>query len=629
MEHMQYSALAQRRVTLANDPNLHNVATSCLRQPMTVARNQPQQYTRGTLSQLAPPAFASRVAKANNTGLNDSLGASRAGRTPKLNRRTSMYVGNIQPSNQQGGGGLGGQIKDIRPIRDKPFQVDSIDIIYTYAKEKLGFQGEFKDFKINTSKDYYTLFKLVYQRLDHGKDITKIDEIATALRELRYPFVNDITKSMLQAVGSVQSWPHLLGAMRWLVEYVATLESIEDQDDETEEGGFNPDSAFFKYATTAYNLFLGGDDDYSEAAYEFDAAYEQSNADIIAKSAEVQKEVEELEKQLNEMSEDPLTIAQNENKTLRSDMNKFNAYTKHLEDKIIKLKDYIVKLEEEHKGKEIELATIEEEKAEIQQKVDNQPISPDDVERMHKESEQITNNRNAIAAKAKELAKLQWEKGLDLEKRIADIEKLIQYYNTSLYRVGLLPSSAQYADGKDYELSLDVNADRIDKIISLDLRNYVRTKLSEVREKFNSEYDKIQEQITLISEEIHRLSDDNTDKEIDLNTLEDNKNILARQFEESEQSEIDTLAKRCTSFEQRISQLRSEGAAVYLEWKQKSQEIQIQYDHCIHEYNAVQEAAYNEFIQIKNDQLRKLQHIFNVLTDLRKFSENELNEVKK
>ncbi|KAF0548789.1 Kinetochore protein NDC80 [Gigaspora margarita] len=604
MDHMQYSALAQRRFTLANDPNLHNVAASGLRQPMTVLRNQPQQYTRG--------AF-----------LNDSLGAGRAGRTPKLSRRTSMYVGNLQPTNQQGGGGggLGGQIKDIRPIRDKPFQVDSIDIIYTYAKEKLGFQGELKDFKINTSKDYFTLFKLVYQRLDHGKDITKIDEIATALRELRYPFANDITKSMLQAVGSVQSWPHLLGAMRWLVEFVATLESIEDQDDEVEEGGFNPDSAFFKYATTAYNLFLNGDDDYSDALDEFDAAYDQSNADIIAKNAEVQKEVDELEKQLNEMNEDPLTVAQNENKTLRSDMNKFNAYTKHLEDKIIKLKDYIIKLEEEHKGIEIELAKVEEEKAEIQQKVDSQPISPDDVERMHKESEQITNNRNAIATKAKELAKLQWEKGLDLEKRIADIEKLIQYYNTSLYRVGLLPSSAQYADGKDYELSLDVNADRIDKIISLDLRNYVRTKLSEVREKFNSEYDKIQEQITLISEEIHRLSDDNADKEIDLNTLEDNKNILARQFDESEQNEIDTLAKRCTSFEQRISQLRSEGAAVYLEWKQKSQEIQIQYDHCIHEYNAVQEAAYNEFMMIKNDQLRKLQHISNVLTDLKKFSE--------
>ncbi|CAG8765199.1 12791_t:CDS:10, partial [Gigaspora rosea] len=459
------------------------MTSSGLRQPMTVLRNQPQQYTRG--------AF-----------LNDSLGAGRADE------------------------------RDIRPIRDKPFQVDSLDIIYTYAKEKLGFQGELKDFKINTSKDYFTLFKLVYQRLDPGKDITKIDEIATALRELRYPFANDITKSMLQAVGSVQSWPHLLGAMRWLVEYVATIESIEDQDDEVEESGFNPDSAFFKYATTAYNLFLNGDDDYSDALDEFDAAYEQSNADIIAKNAEVQKEVDELEKQLNEMNEDPLAVAQNENKTLRSDMNKFNAYTKHLEDKIIKLKDYIIKLEEEHKGIEIELAKVEEEKAEIQQKVDSQPISPDDVERMHKESEQITNNRNAIATKAKELSKLQWEKGLDLEKRIADIEKLIQYYNTSLYRVGLLPSSAQYADGKDYELSLDVNADRIDKIISLDLRNHVRTKLSEVREKFNSEYDKIQEQITLISEEIHRLSDDNADKEIDLNTLEDNKNILARQFDE-------------------------------------------------------------------------------------------------
>ncbi|CAG8736085.1 11445_t:CDS:2, partial [Acaulospora colombiana] len=306
----------------------------------------------------------------------------------------------------------------------------------------------------------------------------------------------------------------------------------------------------------------------------------------------------------------------------------FNAYTKHLEDKINKLKDSIARLEEQHRGAENELAKIEEEKAEIQQKVDNQPISPDDVERMHKESEQITNNRNSIAAKMKELAKLQWEKGLELEKKIAEIEKQIQYYNTSLYRVGLLPSTAQYADGKDYELSLDTDADRIDKVISLDLRNFVRVKLSEVRENFNCEYDKIQEQMNQISEEIHRLGDDIAEKEMDLKTLDENKNILAQQFEEIkqlEQGEADSLAKRCANFEQRVCQLRSEGASVYVEWKQKRQEIQIQFDRCQQEYNSAREATYNEFDQIRNEQLRSLQHISSVLADLKRLSENELN----
>lgn len=36
---------------------------------------------------------------------------------------------------------------------------------------------------------------------------------------------------------------------------------------------FNPDNAFFTYVTKAYNVFLEGEDDYSEMAEELDAAY--------------------------------------------------------------------------------------------------------------------------------------------------------------------------------------------------------------------------------------------------------------------------------------------------------------------------------------------------------------------
>ena len=155
-------------------------------------------------------------------------------------------------------------------------------------------------------------------------------------------------------------------------------------------------------------------------------------------------------------------------------MDKFNNYTKHLEEKIRKLNDLIKKLEEQHKETERQLAGTEIEKEVIQKQVDNQSISPDDVERMHKESEQITNTRNSIAAKMKEINKLKWEKGLEFEKEVAEVENLVQYYNTSLYRVGLLPSNAKYANGENYELSTDVNADRIDKMISLDLRDTVK-----------------------------------------------------------------------------------------------------------------------------------------------------------
>ncbi|RHZ76465.1 hypothetical protein Glove_197g56 [Diversispora epigaea] len=537
---------------------------------------------------------------------------------------------------QLGGGNANGLQKDIRPIREKQYQLESIKIIADYLNEvEYKYVVDERLFQMPTAKEYHAIFKFVFQRLEPGKDIAKIEEIVNVLRWLKYPYSHEISKSSLQAVGNAQTWPNLLGALRWLVEFLATWETIDQLEKEAEEepAPFNPDTAFFTYVTKAYNVFLEGEDDYSEMAEELDVAYEQSNADIVVQTAELQKKVDELEKEMNEMNEeDPLTTVINENNTLLSDMAKFNAYTKHLEDKINKLKDSITKLEEQNHGAERDLAKIEEEKAEIQQKVDSQPISPDDVERMHKESEQITNNRNSIAAKMKELAKLQWEKGLELEKRISEIEKQIQYYNTGLYRVGMLPSSAQYAKGENYEISLDTDADRIDKMISLDLRNFVTVKISEVRESFNCEYDKTQEQINQISEEIHHICDDIADKEMDLKTLEENKSILTRQFEEVkqlEQNEADSLTKRCANFEQRVSQLRSEGASVYVEWKQKRQEIQIQYDRCQQEYNVARESTYNEFNQIKNEQLRSQQHISNVLLDLKRLSENELNEVKK
>lgn len=95
---------------------------------------------------------------------------------------------------------------------------------------------------------------------------------------------------------------------------------------------------------------------------------------------------------------------------------------------------------------------------------------------MHKESEQITNKRNVIAGKMKEINKLQWEKKLDVEKEIIELEHLIQSHNSNLFRIGLLPSSSRLANGENFELSINVEADRIEKIISLDLKDTVRVR---------------------------------------------------------------------------------------------------------------------------------------------------------
>ena len=42
---------------------------------------------------------------------------------------------------------------------------------------------------------------------------------------LRYPFYNDISKSHLQAVGSIHAWPVLLAMLTWLVELIVVRPS--------------------------------------------------------------------------------------------------------------------------------------------------------------------------------------------------------------------------------------------------------------------------------------------------------------------------------------------------------------------------------------------------------------------
>ena len=49
--------------------------------------------------------------------------------------------------------------------------------------------------------------------------------------------------------------------------------------------------------------------------------------------------------------------------------------------------------------------------------------------------------------------------------------------NSNLFRIGLLPSSSRLANGENFELSINVEADRIEKIISLDLKDTVRVNI--------------------------------------------------------------------------------------------------------------------------------------------------------
>jgi len=72
-----------------------------------------------------------------------------------------------------------------------------------------------------TGKDFRGIFQHLVTLLDpfypFDPKLRLEDEFLSALKALRYPFVNQLDSKWLAAPASMHSWPSLLGVLHWLV----------------------------------------------------------------------------------------------------------------------------------------------------------------------------------------------------------------------------------------------------------------------------------------------------------------------------------------------------------------------------------------------------------------------------
>lgn len=111
--------------------------------------------------------------------------------------------------------------KDNRPLRDRAYQGRMRQDIYNYLNDS-GFEISMQALTKMQNKDYRAVFDTLVLKLDPGHPLKEggrlEDEFIPALKALRYPYAYQIDPKWLVAVASPHSWPHLLGALHWLVE---------------------------------------------------------------------------------------------------------------------------------------------------------------------------------------------------------------------------------------------------------------------------------------------------------------------------------------------------------------------------------------------------------------------------
>lgn len=321
--------------------------------------------------------------------------------------------------------------------------------------------------KSPTQKDFTMVFEYLYHRLDPNYHFTKPmdQEVLPILKTLRYPYATTITKSSLAAVGGANVWPTFLAMLHWLLDLVKTMEQIDAGDFEAiveEDSGLDvgTDRIVFDFSAKSYQAWLQGADDHQEYIHEMVAAFDERVARFSADIEELTHRNTELHDKLSRFNhtnadgKTPLQVLEEEKVILEKDKEKFIAYIQTIEGRIANTTAANVRLREKLAELDAELKQLEEQKQNLQRAVDKQGLSPADIDRMASEREKLDKGLAQTTARIEELKVKAAEKEQEAASKLEYLERAVTRYNSLAYQIGIIPSAATNAGGKDYEFVL-------------------------------------------------------------------------------------------------------------------------------------------------------------------------------
>lgn len=370
--------------------------------------------------------------------------------------------------------------RDPRPLKDRNYQSKIGQEMLDYLTQN-NFELEMKHtlgqntLKSPTQKDFNLIFQWLYHRIDPAYKFQKnIDaEVPPILKQLRYPFEKNITKSQIAAVGG-QNWSTFLGMLHWMMQLAQMLDRYEagQYDDACAEAGIDVsgDRIIFRFLSGAYRDWLQVDDadDENDDADKLliphveamAAEFEQGNQRYSEEMKMLEAEHAVLSKQIEEAEKGAPDLAKLEKHfhILEDDKRKFEEYNANVEGKVEKYESRIKFLTEEIDRAEAELREAEQEKMNLQESVDRQGITILDIDRMNTERERLQKGVETTSLRLEEVKKRSAEREIEANRNLEDLERLVEKYNSLCYQIGLMPSTASNAKGGDFELRLSTSS---------------------------------------------------------------------------------------------------------------------------------------------------------------------------
>lgn len=476
-------------------------------------------------------------------------------------RNSGVFSGKGSGSRQSSAHYRGNRaVKDPRDLGTKAHIVQNIKEVVTFlATHAFPMEVSAKMLHSPSTQLFVDILEFLISHIDGNFEFDDwVKELPPLLDFLGYPF--KVRKMTLQNIGSPHAWPYLLGVLVWLIElinYRDVVEMKEDEgisDDVLQESSPNPEQWFFQYLENAYARFMEGVD---LAEIENDLA-EVCNEKAISVEKENQASLEETEHLQNEINE------------LRAKKERFIALNKKKEkysEDLVKMKKALDHLSQQSNGlrkqhssvtkKNEELSQLLEEAArerrDLQDVVDAQDLSFEDVARLQKEEKMMSDLLQKLNQQEHDLRSQSWDMNMQITKLRDSAEELVSIFNNVAADLQLIPSSAANADGNDIVLKIMKGADRL---LNKDVVHDVKPHLVRFQEtmyaaitRFENEKESLEKRIrdmkTQVGEKQEDLKDALEAKETAYTSLRDTEHAFRKQakdkINEVEQLELDLV----------------------------------------------------------------------------------------
>ncbi|EFP81375.2 uncharacterized protein PGTG_06996 [Puccinia graminis f. sp. tritici CRL 75-36-700-3] len=434
-----------------------------------------------------------------------------------------------------------------------------------------------KTLQAPTTKDFQNIFKFMIQCSDHGhvwglygKKLE--DEVIPLLKSMGYIAYDALTKSGLQAPGSMHTWPTLLAMLHWIVTTIKLREEamsnekirldtqVEPSPDDSSAEDLVATSHWLQYLEATYKLFLQSDDFDRELHKPPLEEYFQKRKDrVLSEIERLERRNTQLEQKFNRLASKPSDLegAKREHKKLAKDAQSFLEYLGKLKEANKKSERYNESIKKSLKSTE----KLYKKKAELAAVVAKQNIS--DAELQHISSTRAQLERSSAAAQAKH-SQLK-EAMLDLEVRSTQasdrVEKTLTMYKSKAVKLGLIPRAPEPFEHLDFSQTVNSGAADVFDMLPDTLID-IKPALIQLKKNAIVHRLGLTDQVLWVEEKLANLTETLQEKRENLHTLETSVQQLAKQLEDDKEKfaaeigrmneQINAVLKRVTDTESTI-----------------------------------------------------------------------------